>query len=217
MMSSIAFLILAGLVLFVFVSSLVFPSKGYIAWVRQNNRLQRDKHASQPKDTPAGKTLLYVDYKGNKWYEFTDLLQMCNKRHLQLMVSNRYMEMNITKPRLKEAIEKVLQYYGTDKSGEALKIISELHVRLDLIGERETFIDSIALCYLLNDEPIQGLDEALHEKKKRLIAEDDALFSFFLRNYLIRLRGLQEAYATDLQNYFRRGAYAKILNVLNRF
>ena len=217
MISSLILAIVCAIGWLALFAILAFPNKGYVAWVRENNRLQRAKEKGLSEHTTIGKNLLYVDYNGNKWYEFTDLLQMCNKRHLQLMISNRYMEMNITKPRLKEAIEKVLQYYGTDKSGEALKIISELHVRLDLIGERETFIDSIALCYLLNDEPIQGLDEALHEKKKRLIAEDDALFSFFLRNYLIRLRGLQEAYATDLQNYFQRGAYAKIVKTLNRF
>jgi len=221
MSSNLILAVICALGWLAFLLLLVFPSAKYTNIIRVRNRHRREieqvKANNATADNQVGKSLLYVDSKGNRWYEFTNILNMCNRRNLRLMESNRYMPMNITKPRLQEAIDKCLQYLVSNKTKEAVTVLVELEARLKLIAEREVFIDSIAICYLFNDEKTEGLDDGLHEDKKKLISEDDALFNFFLRDYLIKLRGLEERYVQDFQSYFKKKALEKTVNILNRF
>lgn len=158
---------------------------------------------------------IYTDKDGRDWYEFAEKMNVPAKRAIAAEVATRFADMNLTKPKLQELIDKMKEHAENGKIVDLFAILSEIEFRLQFIGEEETLIEFASIYFLLPGEPADDLKESWTNKKKEILKDDPEARSFFLSRAYLIITNYSQLSGDDFQKYLK--ATAEHAGRLNRF
>jgi len=153
-------------------------------------------------------TKIYTDNKGNDWFEFSNIMSIPAKRAIAAEVATRFADMNLTKPILKELIDKMKEHANSGNVVGLFNILAEIEFRLDFIGEEQTLLELASIYFIMAGEDPSEPSETWKQKKKDLLDGDSDAKSFFLsRVYLITTK-FSELSEADFQKYLKQNKAA---------
>ena len=156
------------------------------------------------KKIDVSKNLVKIDRHGNKWYSFTNPLQMHIDRELNLRDAEEFWKLNITRDWLIDWVDNVERSLNEGKIGDLGVYIFELKTRLELLASRTAYIQFCAVFYLINDEDPNTLDLNYVKKKADLLNADSELRDFFLTDVCKRYKNLEESTLATLKDYLSK-------------
>lgn len=124
--------------------------------------------------------LAFETQDGTKFYIWKDFSHIPAIRSIAGERATRFATLKISEPLLKDAIKKCKEFLNRNKMADAIGVIMEIELRLNLYGEEETFLE-LANCYiLLQDEDPIKITSYHSNKKKEIAANDTNVRAFFL-------------------------------------
>jgi hypothetical protein len=111
--------------------------------------------------------------------------------------------MNVTKPILKELIQKMKENANKGDIVSLFGILAEIEFRLDFIGEEETLLELASTYFLIEGEPADDLSEEWTNKKKKILKSDTAARDFFLSRAYLFTTKFSELSGKDFQKYLK--------------
>lgn len=129
---------------------------------------------------------IYADRAGRRYYAWRDPLETPAQRLVALESAARFLELNLTRERLAEALEHMEQCANNGKIVDLYRMIAELKARLELAADEECLLQLAACYFLRDDEPPEGYDARFQEKKIAAWREDPEALDFFLTACLRR-------------------------------
>ena len=139
------------------------------------------KRKKKQPDTNFETEEIFKDKFGNRWFQFTNKLNIPARRAIAAEVATRFADLNLTKPALKELIELMKDNANKGDIVSLFGVLNEIEYRLDYVGEEKTLTDLAVTYYLLNDEDPAILDEKLQKKKRKILEDDPKAKDFFLQ------------------------------------
>lgn len=153
-------------------------------------------------------TKIYTDNNENEWFEFADIMSIPAKRAIAAEVATRFADMNLTKPILKELIEKMKDHANKGNVVGLFNILAEIEFRLDFIGEEQTLLELASIYFILDGEDPSEPSETWKAKKRELMEEDSDAKSFFLSRVYLLTTKFSELSEADFQKYLKQNKAA---------
>lgn len=125
-------------------------------------------------------TEIYVDRAGNKFYQFSDPLQIPAIRAVAAEAALRYAEMCMTKSELQAVFVKMAEYCNGGKFVDLFALVKEAQYRLENVAEEKTLLELACVYTVMNNEDERIYDAAAQKQKLAVMTATDESRAFFL-------------------------------------
>jgi hypothetical protein len=124
--------------------------------------------------------LIYESAKGYKFYTYAHPIQVPYKRTEMALLYSRYASMGITRARLYEYIDAIIQ--ANNKSDTSLigALANQLKAVEEMTAERKVLQDLATVYTVLEGEPATRFVESWQDKKRDIWQDDEDCRDFFL-------------------------------------
>ena len=150
------------------------------------------------------KQLVHIDNKANKWYVFADPLEMHVDRELELRDAEDFLRMNMTREWLQEWTKTTKELVNKGDIFQLSQMLSGLEIRSEMDFSRRAYVHFCSVFYLINDEPLEGLDPRYVEQKRLLLESNSELRDFFLRDAFMRLHKCEQELSMLFLTYLQK-------------
>lgn len=146
---------------------------------------------------------IYVDKFGNRWFEYSNPLDLPAKRAIAAEVATRFADLNLTRSVFLFLVGKMKEAANKGDIVELFRLLGEVEFRTGFLGEEETLIE-LALCYyVMEDEDETSLDSISRLKKIEVFKSDEDARSFFLRGAFTHTIKYSDMSEEDILEYLR--------------
>lgn len=130
-------------------------------------------------------TKVYTDKDSNAWYQFDDLMGLPFTRNFAATKISSLYSLGLSKDDLNNhvsGLKNILKSDDKEKYEKAFALVLDFETKAANATDAIKQITSLVCVYfLLNDEAIDGFDNALQIKKMSLIEADPEMHGFFLK------------------------------------
>jgi len=146
---------------------------------------------------------VYIDKFGNRWFEYSNPLDLPAKRAISAEVATRFADLNLTRSVFLFLVGEMKKAANKGDIVELFRILGEMEFRTGFLGEEETLIE-LALCYyVLEDEDETSLDSVSRQKKIDIFKTDEDARAFFLRGAFSHTIKYSDMSEEDILEYLR--------------
>jgi hypothetical protein len=146
---------------------------------------------------------VYIDKFGNRWFEYSNPLDLPAKRAISAEVATRFADLNLTRSVFLFLVGEMKKAANKGDIVELFRILGEMEFRTGFLGEEETLIE-LALCYyVLEDEDETSIDSLSRQKKIDIFKTDEDARAFFLRGAFSHTIKYSDMSEEDILEYLK--------------
>lgn len=149
-------------------------------------------------------TLIKIDRCGNRWYCFSDLLQIGIYRKMLIEDAQLCIDMRMSIEEYKKMLENIEESAKKNDIGKIIYYVNAAKIRLEVAGYLKGYIQLIAALFLLNDEKDNDVDSDIHQKKIEILQKDIELCDFFLEFLMRNYMNFSNLSSSNLLNYLQK-------------
>lgn len=144
---------------------------------------------------------LHTDSLGNKWYEFSNPMQMSGLRGFEMEIAQKQADLNMDRPTLYGFIEKIESELDRGKFSRAAHLFGLMKERLDYLCEEKTLLVVAKVFFLLEGEDPARITEEYSRRKDEIFEKDPETRDFFLLAAFRITRSFSELSEEDILSY----------------
>jgi hypothetical protein len=123
---------------------------------------------------------VYVDRAGNKFYQFSDPLQIPAIRAVSAEAALRHAEMCMTKDELQMLFVQMAKHCNEGKLVDLFALVREAQYRIENIAEEKTLLELACVYLVMNEEDERIYDADWQKRKISAMTATDESRAFFL-------------------------------------